>query len=296
MNIHKSEPLGRKNCLSGKRIRTFLPSCHTTCKKYDFQDSCLIRIGCLRYLVPLIVLCIAAIVVTGCSKRFHDLPAYSPFSMGSYKNKSVGRFKSTYLADQIEAYYYGTDPGPIGITTFVNLDDLYATSSFGRMLAEQMLSELSMKGFEVIELRHSDAIQILASEGEFGLSRGLGSVRSTRELGGVVVGTYVVSPKRVYLNVRLIDPTTSRVLSAGSAEMSKTKEIAKLLKTGTFHSTLERIPVKHIGDNPVHEKTIPLDLSQKTYSPGSYNELGEQFFEGTKGAKKKDKKNDKIRY
>ncbi len=104
-----------------------------------------------------------------------------------------------------------------------------------------------MKGYDVVEIRHSDAIQFLSSAGEFALSRNVAAVRPARDLGGVVVGTYVVSPERVYLNARLLDPRSSLVLSAGSVEMDKTKEIARMLRGGGVVTTMERIPVKHLG-------------------------------------------------
>ena len=37
------------------------------------------------------------------------------------------------------------------------------------------------------------------------------------------------------------------MLSAGSVEMEKTEEIARLLRGGAFAQTLERIPVRHLG-------------------------------------------------
>ena len=72
-------------------------------------------------------------------------------------------------------------------------------------------------------------------------------VKRTRDLDRIVVGTYAVSPVRVYVNARLIDPASSIVLAAGSVEMSKSQEIARLLRGGAFPATLERIPVKHLG-------------------------------------------------
>jgi hypothetical protein len=66
-------------------------------------------------------------------------------------------------------------------------------------------------------------------------------------LAAVVVGTYVVSPERVYVNARLIEPSTSLILSAGSVEMSKTRELTKMLRGGSMPNSLERIPVKHLG-------------------------------------------------
>jgi TolB-like protein len=201
----------------------------------------------LCHLAIAVMCSVVLLTLSGCSKRYSDLPAYSPLWFGEYSNESVGRFKTTYIATQIDDYYRGAAPGPIGIATFVNLDDLYHTSSFGRMLSEQLMSELAMRGFEVIELRHSDALQFLETAGELALSRDITAVRHERQLGGVVVGTYVVSPIRVYVNARLIDPTTSLVLSAGSVEMSKTDEIARLLRGGGSAPTLERIPVRHLG-------------------------------------------------
>ncbi len=199
------------------------------------------------HIVTLLVVVFTLMPFSGCSKRYTELPAFSAVPFKDYPNESVGRFKTSYLADQIDNFYRGTDPGPIGITTFVNVDDLYSTSTFGRMVGEQLMSELAMKGYDVVELRHSDAIQFLSSAGEFALSRNVAAVRPTRDLGGVVVGTYTVSPVRVYLNARLLDPRSSIVLSAGSVEMEKTDELARLLRGGGIVTTMERIPVKHLG-------------------------------------------------
>ncbi len=205
------------------------------------------------------IICLVLTVFTGCSRRYDDMPVYLPFSLSTDEpNKSVGRFKTTYLAEQIDQYYRGTNPGPLGVTTFVNLDDLYSTSSFGRVVGEQLMSELAMRGFDVVELRHSDALQFLNAGGEFALSRDIAAVRRERDLGAIVVGTYVVSPVRVYLNARLVDPNSSMVLSAGSVEMSKTDEIARLVRGGSVPGTLERIPVKHLGYS-----AYPLTLFQQ---------------------------------
>ena len=193
------------------------------------------------------LLLMTVLLLTGCSKRYDDYPAFLPFDVSREDNYGVGRFKSSYLVDQIDQYYRGNNPGPIGVATLVNIDDLYSTSTFGRMYAEQVMSELAMRGFDVVELRHSEALQFLTDAGELALSRDVAQVRKSRDLGGIVVGTYAISPVRVYVNARLVDPSTSVVLAAGSVEMPKTTEIARLLRGGMFPSTLERIPVRHLG-------------------------------------------------
>jgi len=208
----------------------------------------------LQQLLTLILassLALLLLALTGCSKRYDDVPSYSILPFGDYENEGVGRFKTSYLAEQIDQYYRGTNPGPLGVTTFVNVDDLYSTSTFGRMVSEQVMSELTMRGFDVVELRHSDALQFLAPAGEFALSRDVAAIRPSRQLGGIVVGTYVVSPVRVYMNARLIDPSSSMILSAASVEMSKSSEIARLLRGGSLPTTLERIPVRHLASGNV---------------------------------------------
>lgn len=182
-----------------------------------------------------------------CSKRYQDLPVFSAFPIRDVENNSVGRFKTSYLADQIHAYFRGNVNGPIAVTTFVDIDNLYESSTFGRLLAEQMMSELTMRGYNVIELRQAEAMQIMFDRGEFGLSRDIATLKKHQDISALVVGTYTSSPERIYLNCRLIDPSTSLVASVGSVEMRRTPEISKLLRTNTFPPTLERIPVRHLG-------------------------------------------------
>lgn len=222
------------------------------------------------------LLCGAAVILfaTACSPRYDDMPAFWPIPTREYDNYGPGRFKTALLADQIDRYYRGSTPGPIGVTTFVNIDDLYASSTFGRMVGEQLMSELAMKGFDVVELRHADALQFLDSSGEFALSRDTRAVRPSRNLGAVVVGTYTTSPERVYLNARLVDPSTSLVLSAGSVEMSKTRELSKLLRGGSVPGSLERIPVRHLGSraspiNPFDPVRRRWEMEESEWSMGN---------------------------
>lgn len=202
---------------------------------------------CIVSYLPLASLLFIVLAAASCSKRYQDLPAFSAFPIRDAENQSVGRFKTSYLADQIHAYFRGNVNGPIAVTTFVDIDNLYETSTFGRLLAEQMMSELTMRGYNVIELRQAEAMQIMFDRGEFGLSRDMATLKKHQDVSAIVVGTYTASPVRVYLNTRLIDPSSSLVASVGSVEMARTPEISRLLRTNSFPPTLERIPVRHLG-------------------------------------------------
>lgn len=209
----------------------------TKMQKLSFQLMCQKAI--------VILVCLLLTSTLGCHKLQRYLPKWNAESPKPVAQE--GLFKTSYIARQFDQYYRGINPGPIGVATLVNIDDLYSTSTFGRIYAEQIMSEMAMRGFDVVELRHSDALQFLASSGEFALSRDIALVRRARDLGGIVVGTYAVSPLRVYVNARLLDPSTSVVLSVGSVEVPKSGEVARLLRGGTLPSTLERIPVRHLG-------------------------------------------------
>lgn len=226
----------------------------------------------LIYKILIVAICLFC--TASCSKRYQNLPVFTSYSIPDTENGSVGRFKTSYLADQIHAYFRGNMAGPIAVTTFVEIDNLYQSSTFGRILAEQLISELSMKGYNVTEIRLSDAVQIMESEGELGLSRQTDVLKPQQHLSGLVVGTYAVSNDNVFINARLIDPSSSRIISVGSVEMRKDKEIAQLLRGNSFPSSLERIPVRHLS---YQKAPMPYYYSGNPYFPAAQDTRAEEF-------------------
>ncbi len=209
-----------------------------------------IKLSSFRVFTVRVFITTALLLITfGCSKRYQDLPTFIGIPFEDSENYSVGRFKTSYMADQIHAYFRGNIAGPIAVTTFVEIDNLYQSSTFGRILAEQLISELSMRGYNVIEIRLSDAVQIMEEQGELGLSRQVDTLRGQQSLSGLVVGTYAASPERVYVNSRIIDPKSSNVVSVASVEMKKTSEISQLLRGNSVPTSLERIPVRHLSSD-----------------------------------------------
>lgn len=104
----------------------------------------------------------------------------------------------------------------IVVTTFVNLNHLYRTSGFGRVMAEQMISEMQQSGIEVIDVRMTPSIQILEGYGEYGLSRDMAELSYVQNAQAVVVGTYTISNGQVIINARLLQQSNGLVLSSGS--------------------------------------------------------------------------------
>ena len=107
-----------------------------------------------------------------------------------------------------------TNP-PILVASFVNIDNVQRSSTFGRVIAEQMASRLSQKGYKVIEMKmRSDSIFIKEQTGELMLSRELRQISQKHKAYAVIVGTYGVSKYVVYLTAKLIRTKDNVILSA----------------------------------------------------------------------------------
>ena len=104
----------------------------------------------------------------------------------------------------------------ITINSFVNLGDLYKTSSFGRYIAEQLIGELQMAGVEVIDVRKASGLMVHEKHGEYGLSREMGELSYVHASQAMVVGTYTYAQGQIFLNARLLQNNDGMVLSNAS--------------------------------------------------------------------------------
>ena len=105
-----------------------------------------------------------------------------------------------------------SDMGSIAISSFVNLDNLSQTNSFGRIVSETMFNELFTKGLNIVDLRSQDKITINGS-GEFYISRKIDN--SKLEHNYTLVGTYgFIDDKTVTINARIIDNYNKKVVAS----------------------------------------------------------------------------------
>lgn len=103
---------------------------------------------------------------------------------------------------------------PVLITTPVDNNDLTDTSSFGRSLQNHILSRFVQQGFVVKEAKLRRDVLIKAREGEFMLSRHLDELADKQRAQAVVVGTYSLAGRIMYLSVRLVSPGDRTILAS----------------------------------------------------------------------------------
>jgi len=101
------------------------------------------------------------------------------------------------------------------VASFVNIDDLEASSTFGRLIAEQIATRLAQHGLRVIEMKlRQQSVFIREGRGEFMLSRDLRQISEIHKASAIAVGTWADGGDRLYISARLVRPTDNIVLSA----------------------------------------------------------------------------------
>jgi TolB-like protein len=167
-----------------------------------------------KNIVALISICFVFVITLGCSSygRNHREGEASNYILNG-DLVSSGYEIADFLLSQSKVKISQNDP--ILVATFVNINNLQESSTFGRMLAEYVSSRLSQRGYKVIDMRlRTNSVFIEEGKGEFLLSRDLREVSKKHNAAAVVVGTYGESVNGVYVSVRIINPSDSTIISS----------------------------------------------------------------------------------
>lgn len=163
----------------------------------------------------------------------------------------------------------------VAVSTFVSLDNLYATSSLGRYLGEQLLSTLQQSGIEVIEVRKTPGLMVSPYHGEYALSRSMDEISLVQDAQAVVVGTYAVAGQEIFINARLLRNVDNRVLSSASLVLPIDGMTANLLanesmpaSTRTSKVTIREFPETGEGAPQPPEKKPTKTEAKRTVKKG----------------------------
>ncbi len=101
------------------------------------------------------------------------------------------------------------------LTTFVNLNNLEETNSFGRIVSESMFNELHIRGFRTSDFRGQDAVNV-NSQGEFHITRNVEKLKDQiSETEYILVGTYAgFENQSLLVNARIMDSVSGEVISS----------------------------------------------------------------------------------
>ncbi|MFO7800715.1 MAG: FlgO family outer membrane protein [Desulfovermiculus sp.] len=126
----------------------------------------------------------------------------------------------------------GFDPnGPVLSASFVNNDNLEASSSLGRLLSEQISSRLVQHGINVKEVKlRKSTLYVRHQEGEFMLSREIKNLGLDFDAQAALVGTYSVTPLRIFLTTKIVRTLDNTVIASHDytlAQNAITRELVR---------------------------------------------------------------------
>ncbi len=123
----------------------------------------------------------------------------------------------------------GQEDRPVLVTTLVENTDLDQSSDFGRTLQNHIASRFVRRGFPVREIRLRSDLLILQKEGEFMLSRDLSELADRQQAQAVVVGTYSLADRVMYLSVRLVRPKDRTILATWDKRLCLDERTLRML-------------------------------------------------------------------
>src|SRR5574341_65433 len=147
-----------------------------------------------KSLAVLISICIALYFIMGCSTT---RKSSTPILAGDLV--SSGYVITDNLLSHLKLPVSQSDT--ILVASFVDINNLTKSTTFGRMLAEHVASRISQWGYKVIDMRlRTGSVFMEEGKGEFILSRDLREVSKNYNAVAVVVGTYGKSANGIYVS------------------------------------------------------------------------------------------------
>jgi len=170
------------------------------------------RPGIMKYFIFFCAVLLFASALAGCS-RLNCTPLEQ--LLGADVNLvSLGKnISDTLIAQSMPPLLPRQPAQPIFITTPVNNDNLKSSSSFARSLQNSIGAEFVRQGFAVNEIKLRGNVIINQGEGEFMLSRDLMELKEKQRAQAIVVGTYTLADRVMYLSIRLVRPGDSAILA-----------------------------------------------------------------------------------
>ena len=119
--------------------------------------------------------------------------------------------------------------GPLLIASLANIDNIQRSSTFGRLVSEQIGNHLTQKGYKVLDVRIGEKLFIKKGEGEFLMARQVRDASRTYNASAVLIGTYALSSETVHASIRLVRAKDNQILAATNIQIPKTDRIKSLL-------------------------------------------------------------------
>ncbi len=137
---------------------------------------------------------------------------------------------------------HGKPGQTVAVSSFVDMDKLNSTNTFGRFLTEGVMDRMARRGYNVVEERAAKELMIQPNVGEQILTREPDELNEGAAPDAVVLGTYAVAGNTVTVHARLVLPVSRRVVSVGMFQMN-------LRQDDTYMKRMFEEPYERVGSN-----------------------------------------------
>ena len=157
------------------------------------------------------VLLLALAVLAGCS-QFNGT-RLEPILGGDVDLAALGdEVAQSLISQPVPPLIPHQQDQPVLVTTLVNNDNLNDTSRFGRSFQNNIIAGFAKRGYAVKEMKLRRDLLVKKGEGEFMLTRDLQEMAGTQRAQAVVVGTYTLVNRVMYLSVRMVSPRNQAII------------------------------------------------------------------------------------
>ncbi len=101
-------------------------------------------------------------------------------------------------------------------STFVNIDDFENTSTLSRLLQSHVGARFVQQGYTVKEVSLRNTMKIRPGDGEKILSRDLSLISPDQAVQAVMLGTYSLNNRILYITAKLVNPQNRNIIAAKS--------------------------------------------------------------------------------
>lgn len=140
------------------------------------------------------------------------------FAIGPDQGKHPDVLAATYTAaDYLHSQLEKTDVAayPMLAASFVDSSNLDISTDLGRLVSEQVASRLSQLGYSIVEVQlRSGQLALDPTDGVFLLSRDLAQINIDADAYAVLVGTYTIIERQIYVNARVLRSKDGVALAA----------------------------------------------------------------------------------
>lgn len=160
----------------------------------------------------LVSLVSAGVLLTGCeTSASKGATVREPTYQDARDNQFIPANQAAAKRLMADLHKHVPPPGLLIIASLVDVDDLNRSSTFGRIVSEQVSAEFTKARYNMRELKLRNSVAI-NDAGEMLLSRDIRELATVYGAQAVVVGSYATSKDFIYVNLKVVQPETNRVL------------------------------------------------------------------------------------